>query len=81
MVKYTVSTACLNMYIMTDIRLLTLNIKVHLAEEIFQVLEDTLVAASIRRLGISDDESEGSPTLTDLVLVSITTDLEVRGQK
>ena len=55
-----------------------MNIKVHLTEEILQVLEDTLVAACICGLWISDDDSEGSSTLADLVLVSITTDLQVR---
>ena len=53
-----------------------MNIEIHLTEEVLQVLQDTLVAASITRLGISDDDSEGASTLTDLVLVSITTDLE-----
>ena len=43
-------------------------------------MEDTLVAARICQLRISDDESEGSSTLTDLVLVSITADLEARGE-
>ena len=57
-----------------------MNIEIHLTEEVLQVLQDTLVAASICRLGVSDDDSEGSSTLTDLVLVSITTDLEARGE-
>ena len=60
---------------------LTLNVKVHLTEEILQVLQDTLVAARVCRLGISDEDSEGSSTLADLVLVSITTDLEVNSER
>ena len=64
------------LYVCLTVGLLTLDVKVGLAEELPQVVEDTLVAARVLRHWVPNDEGVGASTLANLILVSIAADLK-----